>query len=124
VGAVYALIGLGLNLTFWTTRVLNFGQGSVLMAGAMLTAVMVGAGVNVFLAVGVSLLVTAFILWIVELVGVRRGDRDHESAARQHRAGLPQRDRGAVPAGGGGMSETGRQVAVRTGAVRRCVSSA
>ena len=35
VGAVYALIGLGLNLTFWTTRVLNFGQGSVLMAGAM-----------------------------------------------------------------------------------------
>ncbi|WP_268750542.1 KH domain-containing protein, partial [Bordetella bronchiseptica] len=39
VGAVYALIGLGLNLTFWTTRVLNFGQGSVLMAGAMLTAV-------------------------------------------------------------------------------------
>ena len=27
VGAVYALIGLGLNLTFWTTRVLNFGRG-------------------------------------------------------------------------------------------------
>jgi len=71
VGAVYALVGLGLNLTFWTTRVLNFGQGSVLMAGAMLTAVMVGAGVNVFLAVGTSLAVTAFILWVVEWVGVR-----------------------------------------------------
>ncbi len=71
VGAVYALIGLGLNLTFWTTRVLNFGQGSVLMAGAMLTAVMVGNGVNVFLAVGISLLFTAFVLWVVELVGVR-----------------------------------------------------
>lgn len=71
VGAVYAMIGLGLNLTFWTTRVLNFGQGSVLMAGAMLTAVMVASGVNVFLAVGVSLLATGFILWIVELVGVR-----------------------------------------------------
>lgn len=71
VGAVYALVGLGLNLTFWTTRVLNFGQGSVLMAGAMLTAVMVGAGVNVFLAVGASLAVTAFILWVVEWVGVR-----------------------------------------------------
>src|SRR5690554_6578553 len=71
VGAVYAMIGLGLNLTFWTTRVLNFGQGSVLMAGAMLTAVMVASGVNVFLAVGVSLLATGFILWLVELVGVR-----------------------------------------------------
>src|SRR5690606_25255714 len=46
-------------------------QGSVLMAGAMLTAVMVGAGVNVFLAVGTSLAVTAFILWVVEWVGVR-----------------------------------------------------
>jgi len=71
VGAVYAMIGLGLNLTFWTTRVLNFGQGSVLMAGAMLTAVMVGSGVNVFLAVGVSLIATAVILWLVELVSVR-----------------------------------------------------
>lgn len=71
VGAVYALIGLGLNLTFWTTRVLNFGQGSVLMAGAMLTAVMVASGVNVFLAVGASLAAAAVILWIVELVGVR-----------------------------------------------------
>jgi len=71
VGAVYALVGLGLNLTFWTTRVLNFGQGSVLMAGAMLTAVMVGTGVNVFLAVGTSLAFTAFILWVVEWGGVR-----------------------------------------------------
>lgn len=71
VGAVYALIGLGLNLTFWTTRVLNFGQGSVLMAGAMLTAVMVAGGVNVFLAVGASLAAAAVILWVVELVGVR-----------------------------------------------------
>lgn len=71
VGAVYALIGLGLNLTFWTTRVLNFGQGSVLMASAMITAVMVGNGVHVFVAIGISLLSAAFILWVVEKVGVR-----------------------------------------------------
>lgn len=71
VGAVYALIGLGLNLTFWTTRVLNFGQGSVLMAGAVLTAVMIGKGVNPFIAIGLSLCVTAFILLLVELIAVR-----------------------------------------------------
>lgn len=71
VGAVYALVGLGLNLTFWTTRVLNFGQGSVLMAGAMVTAVMVARGLNVFLAVGLSLIGTALILGLIEFVGVR-----------------------------------------------------
>jgi branched-chain amino acid transport system permease protein len=71
VGAVYALVGLGLNLTFWTTRVLNFGQGSVLMTGAMLTAVMYAAGVNVFVAVALSLAATSLILWVIEAVGVR-----------------------------------------------------
>ena len=71
VGAVYALIGLGLNLTFWTTRVLNFGQGSVMMAGAMLTAVMVIQGLHVFFALGIALLGCAAILWIIESVGVR-----------------------------------------------------
>lgn len=71
VGAVYALVGLGLNLTFWTTKVLNFGQGSVLMAAAMITAVMVDKGYNVFLAVGLSLLLAALLLYATELVGIR-----------------------------------------------------
>jgi branched-chain amino acid transport system permease protein len=71
VGAVYALVGLGLNLTFWTTRVLNFGQGSVLMAAAMVTAVMVANGYNVFLAVGLSLLLAAVLLYLTELVAIR-----------------------------------------------------
>lgn len=71
VGACYALVGLGLNLTFWTTRVLNFGQGSVLMAAAMVTAVMVANGSNVFLAVALSLLVAALLLYVTELVGIR-----------------------------------------------------
>lgn len=71
VGAVYALVGLGLNLTFWTTRVLNFGQGSVMMAGAMLTAVMVIGGLNVFFALAIALLGTAAMLWLIELIAVK-----------------------------------------------------
>ena len=71
VGAVYALVGLGLNLTFWTTRVLNFGQGAVLMSGAMLTAVMVASGINVFLAVGIALIASAAILILTEAIAVR-----------------------------------------------------
>ncbi len=71
VGAVYALIALGLNLTFWTTRVLNFGQGSVLMIGAMLTAVLIGYGVNLLLAVLIALAATCLVLIVTEMVAIR-----------------------------------------------------
>src|ERR1700712_4021828 len=51
VGAVYALIALGLNLTFWTTKALNFGQGSLMMLCAMLTVYLAAQGLALFLAV-------------------------------------------------------------------------
>ncbi|QKS26756.1 branched-chain amino acid ABC transporter permease [Vreelandella titanicae] len=71
VGAVYSLIALGLNLTFWTTRVLNFGQGSVLMIAAMLTAVMIGAGLPMLLALLISMAVAGTVLIITEIVAIR-----------------------------------------------------
>ncbi len=57
VGAVYALIALGLNLTFWTTRTMNFGQGSLMMLCAMFTAFLSAQGVAIALAVVGSLVV-------------------------------------------------------------------
>jgi branched-chain amino acid transport system permease protein len=36
IGGVYALIALGLNLVFGTTRVINFAQGTLLMVGMFL----------------------------------------------------------------------------------------
>lgn len=71
VGACYALVGLGLNLTFWTTGVLNFGQGSVLMAAAMVTAILVAQGAPLLAALGLSLLLAAALLYLTELVAVR-----------------------------------------------------
>jgi len=59
VGAVYALIALGLNLTFWTTKTLNFGQGSLMMLCAMLTVFLSSQGLAMALAVIGSLLVVA-----------------------------------------------------------------
>ena len=35
VGAIYGLIAISLNLTFCTTKTMNFGQGSVMMLCAM-----------------------------------------------------------------------------------------
>lgn len=51
VGAIYALVALGLNLTFWTTRALNFGQGSLMMLCAMLTVYLAAQGLALLLAV-------------------------------------------------------------------------
>lgn len=57
VGAVYALIALGLTLTFWTTKTLNFGQGSLMMlcAVAAVFVAELGAGLYVGLIVGLAL---------------------------------------------------------------------
>lgn len=51
VGSAYALIAIGLNLTFWTTRTLNFGQGALMMLCAMLTAYLAAQGMALALAV-------------------------------------------------------------------------
>src|SRR4051794_10529006 len=71
VGAVYALIALGLNLTFWTTKTLNFGQGSLMMLCAMLTVFLASQGLAVALAVLGSLVVVAALGMFIERWTVR-----------------------------------------------------
>ena len=71
VGAVYALIALGLNLTFWTTKTLNFGQGSLMMLCAMLTVFLSSQGIAVALAVLGSLIVVAALGVFIERWTVR-----------------------------------------------------
>ena len=46
VGSVYALVAVGLNLTFWTTKTLNFGQGAVMMLCAISTALLTAQGIS------------------------------------------------------------------------------
>ena len=71
VGAVYSLIALGLNLTFWTTKTMNFGQGSLMMLCAMLTVFLSSQGIAVTLAVLGSLVVVAALGMFVERWTVR-----------------------------------------------------
>jgi branched-chain amino acid transport system permease protein len=71
VGAVYSLIALGLNLTFWTTKTLNFGQGSLMMLCAMLTVFLSSQGIAIALAVLGSLVVVAGLGMFVERWTVR-----------------------------------------------------
>lgn len=72
-GAVYALIALGLNLTFWTTRTLNFGQGSLMMLCAMLTAVLTAPGASPVLPILAGLAVVGLVAVLTERYAVRIG---------------------------------------------------
>ena len=71
VGSVYGLIAIGLNLTFWTTKTMNFGQGSVMMLCAILTATLVGAGWAHALAALAALSVIVVLMVFVETYTVR-----------------------------------------------------
>lgn len=71
VGSVYALIATGLNLTFWTTRTLNFGQGSIMMLCSLGFAFLVMNRISLPLAVCLCLLVSGVIGVVVERLTVR-----------------------------------------------------
>lgn len=71
VGAAYALIAMGLSLTFWTTKTLNFGQGSLMMVAAVGTASLMAAGTPGGLALLVSLLLAGALMVIAERIAVR-----------------------------------------------------
>jgi branched-chain amino acid transport system permease protein len=71
VGSAYALIAMGLSLTFWTTRTLNFGQGSLLMVGAVATAALLGAGVPAAFAVALAIALAGALMIVAERVAIR-----------------------------------------------------
>ena len=71
VGSVYGLIAIGLNLTFWTTKTMNFGQGSVMMLCAIITAALIGAGWRHPLAALAALAVIVVLMVFTETYTVR-----------------------------------------------------
>ncbi len=71
VGSAYALIAMGLSLTFWTTRTLNFGQGSLLMVGAVATIALIGTGVPAIAAVVLAIAFTGALMVVAEQVAIR-----------------------------------------------------
>lgn len=71
VGSVYALIAMGMVLTFWTTRVINFGHGSLLMVGALLTVVLGAGRLGFYKAAMIALGITAVLMVLAERAAVR-----------------------------------------------------
>src|SRR5688572_26238682 len=71
-GSMYSLVALGYNITYATSRTVNFSQGQSVMVGAVLAyAFHVGAGWPFPLAVAASLVGLAALGVVVERVAVR-----------------------------------------------------
>jgi len=70
-GLVYALIGQGLNVTFWTIKVLNFAHGALMMAAVFIALSLVSAGLPIWLAFVGAVVCIGLLGVAIELVAVR-----------------------------------------------------
>jgi len=70
-GLVYALLAYGFQLTFATSRSINFGQGELVMVSAFISLTLLGLGVPYWLMVPLGLASGALLGLAVERVAVR-----------------------------------------------------
>ena len=70
-GLVYALIAYGFQLTYATSKSLNFGQGELVMVSAFVTLSIMGTGLPYGVVVLLGLLFGAALGLVVERTGVR-----------------------------------------------------
>ena len=67
IGAIYALVALGLVLTYKATEVLNFAHGDVLMASSFVGwGLIVGLGWPFWLAAPCTVLLAAVLSWVID----------------------------------------------------------
>jgi branched-chain amino acid transport system permease protein len=79
-GSIYAIVGLGLNVIFAATGVFNFGQGEMVMVGAMLgVSLWVSDGLPLVVSVVVVVATTAAIGALTEILAVRRLARQRDA---------------------------------------------
>ena len=70
VGSIYALLSIGFVTIYNITGILNFAQGEFAMIGAMTCITLVNAGVPMFAAIILAILITAVIGLIVERTAI------------------------------------------------------
>jgi len=70
-GLVYALIAYGFQLTYATSKSLNFGQGELVMVSAFVSLTLIGTGLPYAVAVPLGIVFGAVLGIVVERVAVR-----------------------------------------------------
>jgi branched-chain amino acid transport system permease protein len=71
VGSIYSLMGMGLFITYLTTKAMNFGQGDFLMIAAFLSMSLAVAGVPAIAAIPAVFLVLVLLGVVLERVAIR-----------------------------------------------------
>ena len=70
-GSIYTLMGMGLFITFLTTKALNFGQGDFLMIAAFLSMALTLTGLPVFASIPIVLAILAVLGILLERVAIK-----------------------------------------------------
>jgi branched-chain amino acid transport system permease protein len=72
-GGVYALFATGLNLIFGVMKIINLGQGELMMLGAYITFFLAtSAGINPLVAIPIAAVAMASLGWILQFALVER----------------------------------------------------
>jgi branched-chain amino acid transport system permease protein len=79
-GAIYALIALGLYVTHLTVDKVNFGQGDFMMVAAFLFISARAAGVPLLAAIVLVILALSVLGWVLERTAIRPLERQRRSA--------------------------------------------
>jgi branched-chain amino acid transport system permease protein len=81
IGAMYALVAVGLNITYATTNIFNFAHGEMVMVGAVMGVILwVSFGVPVLLALLGAVVIAAVLGALTERIAVRPVAHMRESA--------------------------------------------
>jgi branched-chain amino acid transport system permease protein len=106
-GAIYALVALGLVLTYKATEVLNFAHGDLLMLGAFVGWGLIGPlGVSFWLALPFTVLAVAGVSYAIDALLVRRIVGQPQFAGVMLTIALAFMLRGAVSMGFGAESRS------------------
>lgn len=70
-GSIYALVALSYNIIFSTTNIINFGQGEMVMMGAMVTLAFVAWGLPLYVAFAAAVAFVALLGLAYERVAYR-----------------------------------------------------
>ena len=71
VGSVLALVALGYNLVFSSTRIVNFAQGSMLVIAGFIAFAMTRSGMPIWLAFFLTIFASAAVGVLIELLAIR-----------------------------------------------------
>jgi branched-chain amino acid transport system permease protein len=71
VGSIYAIVGIGFNIIYNTTGIINFAQGEFLIVGAM-TAISLSQFVPLPVAIGLAIGITILLGGLVEMTFIRQ----------------------------------------------------